>query len=79
MPTPSERDVMRPSRRCLVELIDPVVCGVHRKDDQRTAATQVRQHRLDGIQPGIKVPFLGNEHRASKRARHGIPARGFGP
>jgi hypothetical protein len=79
MPTSSEPDIMRPSRRCLVELIDPVVCGARRKDDQRTAATQVRQHRLDGIEPGIQLPFLGNEHRASKRARHSIPPGGFGP
>jgi hypothetical protein len=36
---------------------------------------RVRQHRLDGIEPGIQVPFLGNEHRVSKRARHGITQR----
>jgi hypothetical protein len=29
----------------------------------------------NGIEPGIQVPFLGNEHRASKRARHGITQR----
>jgi len=44
-----------------------------------TTATQVRQRRLDGIEPGIKVPFLGNEHRASKRARHGIMQRALVP
>jgi len=31
---------------------------------------RVRQHRLDGIEPGSQVPFLGNKHRASKRVRH---------
>jgi hypothetical protein len=31
---------------------------------------RVRQHRLDGIEPGSQVPFLGNEHQASKRVRH---------
>jgi len=40
-----------------------------------TLRPQVRQHRLDGIETGIQVPFLGNEHRASKRARHGITPR----
>jgi len=44
-----------------------------------TAATQVRQRRLDSIEPGIQVPFLGNEHRASKRAGHGITQRAFSP
>jgi hypothetical protein len=43
--------------------------------EEMIAATQVRQHRLDGIGPGVQAPFLGNEHRVSKRARHGITQR----
>jgi len=40
--------------------------------EEMIAATLVRQRRPDGIEPGIQVLSLGNEHRASKRARHGI-------
>jgi len=75
MLTPSDHNVTRTFRRSLAEPIDPVVPGVRRGDDQRTAATQARQHRLDNIQTGIQAPFPGNEHRTSKRARHGITPR----
>jgi hypothetical protein len=47
--------------------------------EEMIAATQVGQRRLDGIEPGIQAPFLGNEHRASKRARHGITQRPLVP
>ncbi len=57
----------RPSR------LRPV--AVHQGGHQRTAATQVRQPHQGGIETGIQGLLLGNEHRASKPARHGIRQR----